>query len=34
MPDLARQSMADHVASSLSFTSMSREGFDPFVSLK
>ena len=34
LPDLARQSMADHVASSLSFTSMSREGFDPFASLK
>ncbi len=34
LPDLARQSMADHVASSLSFTSMSREGFDPFSSLK
>ena len=34
LPDLARQSMADHVASSLSFTSMSREGFDPFTSLE
>ena len=34
MPELARQSMAEHVASSLSFTSMSREGFDPFASLK
>ena len=34
LPDLARQSMADHVSSSLSFTSMSREGFDPFSSLK
>ena len=34
LPDLARQSMAEHVASSLSFTSMSREGFDPFASLE
>ena len=34
LPDLARQSMADHVTSSLSFTSMSGEGFDPFASLK
>ena len=34
LPDLARQSMADHVSSSLSFTSMSREGFDPFSLLK
>ncbi len=34
LPDLARQSMADHIASSLSFTSLSGEGIDPFASLK
>ena len=34
LPDLARQSMADHIASSLSFTSLSGEGVDPFASLK
>ena len=33
LPDLARQSMADHIASSLSFTSLSGEGRDPFASL-
>ena len=30
MPELARQSMADHVAASLSFTSLSGNGMDPF----
>ena len=34
LPDLARQSMADHIASSLSFTSLSGEGVDPFASLR
>ena len=34
MPELARQSMADHIASSLSFTSLSGETADPFRSLK
>lgn len=34
LPDLARQSMADHIASSLSFTSLSGEGVNPFASLR
>ncbi len=34
MPELARQSMADHIASSLSFTSLSGDTADPFQSLK
>ncbi|MBQ9663180.1 MAG: GntR family transcriptional regulator [Oscillospiraceae bacterium] len=34
LPELARQSMADHIASSLSFTSLSGDGVDPFASLK
>ena len=34
LPDLARQSMADHIASSLSFTSLSGDGIDPFASLR
>ena len=34
LPDLARQSMADHIASSLSFTSLSGDGINPFASLK
>ena len=34
LPDLARQSMTDHIASSLSFTSLSGESIDPFASLK
>ncbi len=34
LPDLARQSMADHISSSLSFTSLSGEGVDPFASLQ
>ena len=34
LPDLARQSMADHIASSLSFTSLSGEGINPFSSLQ
>lgn len=33
LPVLARQSMADHIASSLSFTSLSGENVDPFSSL-
>ena len=33
MPDFARQAMSEHVDSSLSFTSMSSNGTDPFVSL-
>lgn len=33
MPDFARQAMSEHVESSLSFTSMSSNGIDPFVSL-
>ena len=33
LPELARQSMADHIASSLSFTSLSGENVDPFSSL-
>ncbi len=34
LPELARQSMKDHIASSLNFTSMSGEGVDPFASAK
>ena len=34
LPDLARQSMTDHIASSLSFTRLSGESIDPFASLK
>ena len=34
LPDLARQSMADHIASSLSFTSLSGDSIDPFASLQ
>ena len=34
LPDLARQSMADHISSSLSFTSLSGEQVDPFASLQ
>ena len=34
MPELARKSMADHIASSLSFTSLSGENVDPFASLR
>ena len=30
LPELARQSMSDHIASSLSFTSLSGDGIDPF----
>ena len=34
MPELARQAMADHVDTSLNFTSLSGEAADPFQSLK
>ena len=34
MPELARQSMADHVSASLSFTSLSGHGADPFAAVK
>ena len=34
LPELARQSMKDYIASSLNFTSMSGEGVDPFASAK
>ena len=34
LPELARQSMKDHIASSLNFTSMSGEDLDPFASAK
>ena len=34
LPDLARHSMNEHIASSLNFTSMSGEGVDPFASAK
>ena len=34
LPELARQAMKDHIASSLNFTSMSGEGVDPFASAK
>ena len=33
MPELAKQSMAEHIASSLNFTSLSGENIDPFSSL-
>ena len=34
LPELARQTMSDHVTSSLSFTSLSGESVDPFASLQ
>lgn len=34
MPELARQSMADHIRTSLNFTSLSGDGNDPFLSLR
>lgn len=34
MPELARQSMADHVNASLNFTSLSGNGADPFTALR
>jgi len=34
MPELARSSMADHVSSSLSYTSLSGNGADPFAAVK
>ena len=34
MPDLARQSMAEHVSASLNFTSLSGHGADPFLALR
>lgn len=34
MPELARASMADHVSASLSFTSLSGHGADPFTAVK
>lgn len=34
LPELARQSMADHVSSSLNFTSLSGEAADPFTALR
>lgn len=34
MPELARQSMAEHVDASLNFTSLSGHGADPFVALR
>ena len=34
MPELARQSMAEHVAASLNFTSLSGDGADPFLFLR
>ena len=34
MPELARQSMAEHVGASLNFTSLSGDGSDPFRVLK
>ena len=33
-PDLARQSMADHISTSLNFTSLSGDGTDPFQFLR
>ena len=33
-PELARQSMADHIHTSLNFTSLSGEGYDPFRPLR
>ena len=34
MPELARQSMAEHVEASLNFTSLSGHGADPFLALR
>ncbi len=34
MPELARQTMADHVNASLSFTSLSGDGVDPFRAVR
>ncbi len=34
MPELARQTMADHVNASLSFTSLSGDGVDPFRAIR
>ena len=34
MPELARQAMADHVSSSLNFTSISGDAADPFAALR
>lgn len=34
MPELARQSMAEHIDTSLNFTSLSGEGADPFLALR
>lgn len=34
MPELARQSMADHINTSLNFTSLSGDGADPFLALR
>ena len=34
MPEMARASMADHVSASLSFTSLSGNGADPFTAVK
>ena len=34
MPELARQSMADHIRTSLNYTSLAGEGADPFHPLR
>lgn len=34
MPELARRSMAEHIDTSLNFTSLSGEGADPFLALR
>ena len=34
MPEIARRSMADHVSASLSYTSLSGNGADPFTAVK
>lgn len=34
MPELARQSMAEHISTSLNFTSLSGDGADPFLALR
>ena len=34
MPELARQSMSEHISTSLSFTSLSADGVDPFSVLR
>ena len=34
MPELARQSMTDHIRTSLNYTSLSSEGGDPFRALR